>query len=272
MMRPESLNRVIGRLFTLAVTLLLCHSSAAARGREPTFDLLQIGARTYTNVTVTTRARSYIFIVHSQGLASVKVTDLPDALKEQLGYVKTKKGSGLASLTNSTSQLVNKTLAAIETPKVKEMRQDLQRRYLSDRLDTQAFMRSMGWQILWAVFGILLLGHLFISYCCKLICDKAGTEPGILIWLPFLQWVPLFRAAGMSGWWCLGLLVPILNLVPALMWPFKIAEARGKSVWVAILLLLPFTGFFAFLYLAFSDRVNPPQEQRASLDHVLLTA
>jgi hypothetical protein len=67
----------------------------------------------------------------------------------------------------------------------------------------------------------------------------------------------------MSYWWFLALLVPVLNLVPAFLWPFKIANARGKSVWVGILLLLPITNFFAFLYLAFSDGARATDDDEA---------
>jgi hypothetical protein len=53
---------------------------------------------------------------------------------------------------------------------------------------------------------------------------------------------------------CAGLVTRrVLDLVPAVLWAFKIAEARGKSVWVGVLLLLPITNVFAFLYLAFSN-------------------
>ena len=63
----------------------------------------------------------------------------------------------------------------------------------------------------------------------------------------------MLRAAGMSGWWFLAYFVPLLNLVPLILWPLKIAKARGKSVWVGVLLLLPVINLFAFLYLAFSN-------------------
>jgi apolipoprotein N-acyltransferase len=86
-----------------------------------------------------------------------------------------------------------------------------------------------------------------------LICRKAGHPAGLLVWLPALQIFPLLRAAGMSGWWFLAYFVPVLNVVPVILWPLKIAKARGKSVWVGVLLLLPATNLFAFLYLAFSD-------------------
>ena len=100
---------------------------------------------------------------------------------------------------------------------------------------------------------ICLSVYLFYCYCCILICRKAGHPPGVLVWLPLLKLLPMLRAAGMSRWWFLAFFVPVLNLVPAILWCFKIAKARGKSVWIGVLLLFPVTNLFAFLYLAFSD-------------------
>ncbi|MEK7785273.1 MAG: hypothetical protein AAB658_07605, partial [Chloroflexota bacterium] len=48
------------------------------------------------------------------------------------------------------------------------------------------------------VLGVLFMAYLFICYCLKLICLKTGNDPGILIWLPVIQMIPLLRAAGMS--------------------------------------------------------------------------
>jgi uncharacterized membrane protein YhaH (DUF805 family) len=82
---------------------------------------------------------------------------------------------------------------------------------------------------------------------------KVGQAPGFLVWLPILQMIPALRAAGMSGWWLLAYFVPLVNVVVAIVWSFKIARARGKSPWVAVGLLLPVTNIISFLYLAFSD-------------------
>jgi apolipoprotein N-acyltransferase len=93
-----------------------------------------------------------------------------------------------------------------------------------------------------------------------LICRKAGHPPGALIWVPVLQLFPLLRAAGMSGWWFLAFCVPLLNIVAQVLWCLNIAKARGKSVWVGVLLCLPITYLFAFLYLAFSNG-GPAEEE-----------
>jgi len=104
--------------------------------------------------------------------------------------------------------------------------------------------------------GVLVVGlvfHLFFSYCARLICIKTGNVPGIMVWLPVLQIFPMLRAAGMSGWWFLGLFVPVLNLVVQILWCINIVKARGKHVIWAILLILPLINVVAFIYLAFSD-------------------
>ena len=97
-----------------------------------------------------------------------------------------------------------------------------------------------------------------------LICRKTGNPPGVLVWVPVLQLFPMLRAAGMSGWWFLAYFVPLLNLVPPILWSLKIAKARGKSVWVGVLLLLPVTNLFAFLYLAFSDGASAKRTKAPS--------
>ena len=62
----------------------------------------------------------------------------------------------------------------------------------------------------------------------------------------------LALAAAMPGWTLLGLILPPAWPLLQVFWSFKIARARGKSWVVGLLLLLPVTNLFAFLYLAFS--------------------
>ena len=86
------------------------------------------------------------------------------------------------------------------------------------------------------------------------------------MWLPILQFFPLVRAAGMSGWWFVASLLPLLNLVTFVLWSVKIAKARGKSRgWVTLFLILPPTSFLAVLYLAFSSSKAPPRRRARNL-------
>ena len=96
-------------------------------------------------------------------------------------------------------------------------------------------------------------GGLFVLWligcaCLHTICKKAGNEPGVLIWLPFVQLFPMLDAADMSPLWVLGAPFGLTHIV----WCFKIAKARGKSIFTGLCLLFPLTSVFAFLYLTFS--------------------
>ena len=135
----------------------------------------------------------------------------------------------------------------------------------------------LGW-IIAGTLAVLLLFYLFYSFCVRLICLKAGYRPGILAWLPILRDYALIRAAGMSvvsflvlmspgiilplvqdqfvGWEAVALANFVLVVVVHCLWCVRLCDARGKGTFAKILLIFPVTYPFAFLYLAFADRVN----------------
>jgi hypothetical protein len=210
---------------------------------------------------VTTKAKSYIFILHAGGMASIKVSEIPPDLQQQLGYA---GAQAPKATTNIAAVWVKKELAKIDVPQVKNLRKQLQQwsAHPPARLAALVGIGSKpNYTVLGTVLLVCLLVYLFYCYCCMLICRKSGHLPGILVWLPVLQLFPLLRAAGMSGWWFLAFLVPVLNLVPVIVWPLKIAKARGKSALVGVLLLLPVTNLFAFLYVAFSDSASRDDDE-----------
>jgi hypothetical protein len=236
----------------LAALLILLPVVVAA-GEEERFDLLQIGTQTYTNVTVTTKAKNYIFIVHKGGMTSIKTAELPLETKQQLGYA----GSGASKPgTNTATVWAKRELAKINVPSFKQLTQKV-----DGKPSWQLLARSLlASKVLYAALGIMLLVYLFHCYCCMLICRKTGNPPGFLVWVPVLQLFPLLRAAGMSGWWFLAYCVPVLNIVAQVLWCLNIAKARGQSVWIGVLLLLPIINLFAILYLAFSDGAPAKEE------------
>jgi len=106
---------------------------------------------------------------------------------------------------------------------------------------------------------ILLVGlvlYVFYSYCLKLICERTGKEPGILIWIPLLQLFPLLRAADLSYWTFLLLCVPIVQLIPLIMMWAKILKAMGRNPWLLILLFVPILNLFFIPYLAFANNLK----------------
>src|SRR5688572_21765524 len=226
----------------LLATLVLVGTGRAFAAEE-TFDVLQTKTATYENVTVTSKNAEWILILHSAGMGNVKVADLPDDVRETLGY-KVAKAQPMRISVPKLEALV----ADIKLPEVEQLRQSWREG------GVEAVIKTLGDpRIVWSVMGIAVLLHLLFSYCSMLICRKAHTSPGFLVWLPVLQFIPLLRAAGMSGLWFFALLVPVINLVVQIVWYVNIARARGKGPFLVVWLLLPLTTPFAFLYLALSE-------------------
>ena len=102
------------------------------------------------------------------------------------------------------------------------------------------------------LFLFFLVVYLFCCYLMKRICEKAKGEPGVLIWIPILQAIPLLKAADMSLWWILGFLIPFVNIVGGILLWVNLHKKMGKNPWLTIILFIPIIGFFYLLYLAFS--------------------
>jgi hypothetical protein len=242
---------VVGRVIALVV-LLIWFSASAADVRLPE---LKTRTGTYTNVTVTSQTKTDIMISHDRGIGNVRVSDIEDdAALIALGYKvaamegepSTNKISSALAIFTGTNQPLQELMKTPAWARLEELR---------------GVKLSLAMQIGIAA-GVVII-YLFGCFCLKLICIKAGYEPGVLIWLPIFQMIPMFRAAGMSGWWLLACLIPLLNLIAMILWSFKIVRARGKSVLVAIMLLLPLLNLFAMLYLAFSGSAEKPSKVSA---------
>ena len=247
-------RRLLLPLVSLALVTAGLQSAPAARLVEDTFPVLKTRTGTYTNVTVTTRAETYIFILHAGGMTSIKVTDLPVDVKLQLGYAVPE-----SERPPRTNNVV--TAAARE---LNDLNKNL--KPIQDRLGSRLPPVKITSEVFYTGLGILLVFYLFFCYCCSQICLKATGSSSLLVWIPVLQAIPLFQAAGMSGWWLVACFVPGLNIVAQVLWCINIAKTRGKTIWVAILLILPVTNIFAFLYLAFSSAAvddAPPRKFQA---------
>ena len=240
----------------LTLAAIALRPTCAVAATEETFPLLQIGTHVYKNVTVTSKAKDYIFILYEGGMTSIKTSDLPPDLREKLGYNEAEKAAAAAS-TNSASAWAKAEVAKLESGKVKDMQKQIVERWKANQASGKpawgVVATLLPMSMLLTIGGILMVTYLFHCLCFMLICRKAGCEPGVLVWLPIVQLIPLLRAAQMPLAWFVFFLLPGISIIPLIVWCFKIAEARGKSPLTGLLLLLPITGLFAFLYLAFSS-------------------
>jgi hypothetical protein len=100
---------------------------------------------------------------------------------------------------------------------------------------------------------ICLALYVFFCFCCKRICEKCGVTPGVLIWIPIAQIVPMLQVAKMELWMIILFFIPIVNIVVGIMMWAKICQARGKSPWLVILMFIPIANIIFIPYLAFSE-------------------
>jgi hypothetical protein len=239
-------------------------ADTAARAKtEETYPLLRTRTATYTNVTVTTKDKTYVFILHSGGMGSIKIADLPNETQEQLGYIvpvdpalaaKTNRSKFSAFTSGTNSMAVFAREMAGLGDKFKPLEEEWRGRMEQANIQITPPMMYGG-------LAVLFVLYLFLCYCSHLICVKAAGSSSILVWVPIFQLIPLFRAAGMSGWWFLISFIPITPIV----WAVKIVRTRKKSLWTSFFLLLPPTTLFAFMYLAFSAVPKPTTPRYKSM-------
>lgn len=248
---PQSQTKRLLAGLCLGLLWGLAHGLAA----DQTFDLLQTKTGVYSNVTVTTKSKDYIVIQHGAGLTSLKVTDLSPEVQEKLGYAPAKSKLNLGSLT-----VTAKARALVEAIPATKIEATWNK--FAPAGTPQLKLDST---VISVALGVLAASYLFFCFCGSLICRKAGRPAGILMWLPVLQLIPLFRAAKMSPLWLVAMLIPLINVWAHILWSFRIAGARGKGFWTALLLILP-TYPLAFIYLAFSGGATPTEEAPATED------
>jgi hypothetical protein len=254
MKRAKYCGSYLGRLLALLL-LLFCTSAIAKPGQismgstEETFPLLQTKTGAYTNVTVTKKTKDWVFILHSQGVCNVKVSDLSTNARIALGYEEVLKDGEVASVAKSHDGFAQ--LSNLKLEKVKQFAADWRVNRKEWEAQAQAFIAANP-IIICTILGIVGVVYIFVSVCFWLICRKTHTAPGPLVWVPFLQLIPLMRAANMPRGWFFAYFVPVINIVAIILLSINIVKSRGKSPWVAFLLIFLPTSLFAFLYLAFS--------------------
>jgi len=218
-------RNLVGASLLMLVSTILQPQPAAAQ--EETFPLFQVGTRTYTNVTVTTKSKTYIFILHSAGMANIKLADLSPEVQEQLGYAVAgakSKGQG-----GAVAAWAKEKMALVQVPQVRAAERQLQDTWREQAASTLPRLRSANPMLLYAVLGAILLIYLFFCYCAKVICEKTGKPPGVLLWMPTLQVFPLLRAAGMSPVWFLAYVLVLPGIVAQMVWSVKIAKRAARA-------------------------------------------
>ncbi|MGB7556168.1 MAG: DUF5684 domain-containing protein [Candidatus Korobacteraceae bacterium] len=111
------------------------------------------------------------------------------------------------------------------------------------------------------LFGLVVLVIIIIGGWK--VFEKAG-QPGWAILIPFFNAYILLKIAGRPGWWLLLWLIPLVNVVIAIVVAIDVAKAFGQSALFGVVLIFLFGGI-GYLILGFGDYryLGPPNAPRA---------
>jgi hypothetical protein len=95
--------------------------------------------------------------------------------------------------------------------------------------------------------------YVYFALAIQTIAQKTNTENPWLAWIPIINIVLLLNIAKKPIWWFLLFLVPLVNIVIAIIVWMAVAEARNKPNWWGILMIVPGVNLIVPAYLAWSD-------------------
>jgi len=100
---------------------------------------------------------------------------------------------------------------------------------------------------------ICALGYVYVALALMTIANKTNTPNAWLAWIPLINVFLMLNIAQKPGWWFILFLIPLVNLVMAIIVWMAIAERRGKPSWWGIMLIVPVMNVIMPGYLAWSD-------------------
>ncbi len=103
------------------------------------------------------------------------------------------------------------------------------------------------------VLVCFLVGYIYISLALQTISEKTNTANGWLAWIPIANIILMLNIAKKPLWWIILFLIPLVNIVMAILVWMGVAEARSKPSWWGILIIIPFVNMIVPGYLAWSD-------------------
>ena len=101
--------------------------------------------------------------------------------------------------------------------------------------------------------GIALVSHVYMALALQTIATKTSTPDGWLAWIPIGNFFLMLNIAKKPLWWFCLFLIPLVNIVMAVIVWMAIAEARQKPNWWGILTIVPIANLIVPGYLAWAD-------------------
>ena len=108
------------------------------------------------------------------------------------------------------------------------------------------------------LIGILV--YLFSAYCLYVIAIKTNTKNEWFAFIPILNLYLILKIAKRPGWWLILFFIPFLNIIIWVIAFMDIAKAVNKPDWLGILMVIPLVNILVLIYLAFSEKLQAPQQ------------
>ncbi|MFA6002219.1 MAG: DUF5684 domain-containing protein [Thermoleophilia bacterium] len=103
-----------------------------------------------------------------------------------------------------------------------------------------------------------LVMYVFLAFCLMTIANKLGTPRSWLAFIPIANVYLMCKMVGYSGVLVLLAFVPFVNFVFLIVLWWKIAEARDRTGWLGILMLVPIANVIVPILLAFTEHSGMP--------------
>jgi hypothetical protein len=261
-MRPQQSHYARARLkccraFAYVSLVLGLLSSTSAQDSVAFDSLSTTEGITFSNVTITSQTATHISFNHAGGFASVKLSMLPPDEQCKIGYTPPPPPKSLLDHTKDFTSYLSTTVAQWRNnPHMQALDQEI-------RSEVNRVWTQNDKVILYSVCGGIACIYILFSLAAVKICRKTTVRPGLWVWLPGFEWISLLKAAGMSPWNFIWLLIPPINLIVMMVWCFKICHTRHKNPLLGFLLLIPVINIFIYFYLAFSEQKNPAPQMYA---------
>ncbi len=108
------------------------------------------------------------------------------------------------------------------------------------------------------IWGIIMLPlHIYFALTLMVTANKLEVKNAWIAWIPIINFILVFKCAGLSPWLFLLMLVPLVNLIVFVYAYMKIAERRGFESWLGILMIVPTVNLVILGYLAWAE---PPKK------------
>ena len=223
---------------------IIIAQGAWAQAPDEKLESLTIAGNTFSNVTIIGRSKTHLSFKHSGGFASVRLTALEPQEQTKVGYTPPPPPK---TTVQKAEEWASQHLEWLNDPRLKKIEAEI-------RGEVDRIITENDTTIIYPVIGGVACIYFLFCLAAIKICRKTTVRPGLAVWLPGFQWISLLKAAGMSPWNFILLLIPPINLIVMSVWCFKICRTRQKSPTVGFFLLIPVINIFAYFYLAFSSQ------------------